>query len=124
MTSTTALLGPVAAHVGAAAAQTQDVQKASGAFTLTWLLVALPLLSAAILLLGGRRTDRFGHVLGTLVPWVGFVIALVMYIAMLSKPSERTLVRPAPVRLDPGRQLLASTPGCASTSCRWRSCCW
>jgi NADH-quinone oxidoreductase subunit L len=88
MTSTTALLGPVASHVGAAAAQVQDVQKASGAFTLTWLLVALPLLSAAILLLGGRRTDGWGHVLGTLVPWGGFVIAAVMYIAMLSKPAH------------------------------------
>ena len=29
-----------------------------------WLLVALPLLSAAVLLLGGRRTNRWGHLLG------------------------------------------------------------
>jgi NADH-quinone oxidoreductase subunit L len=88
MTSTTALLGQVATHVSAAAGQAQEVQKASGAFTLTWLLVALPLLSAAILLVGGRRTDGFGHVLGTVVPWVGFVIAAVMYVAMLNKPSD------------------------------------
>ncbi len=66
----------------------QTVQAASGAFTLTWLLVALPLLSAGILLVGGRRTDSFGHVLGTVVPWIGFVFAAVMYVAMLNKPSD------------------------------------
>jgi NADH-quinone oxidoreductase subunit L len=66
----------------------QQVQAASGAFTLTWLLVALPLLSAGILLVGGRRTDAFGHVLGTLVPWACFVIAAVMFLAMVNKPSD------------------------------------
>ncbi|MFL6101413.1 MAG: NADH-quinone oxidoreductase subunit L [Actinomycetales bacterium] len=66
----------------------QQVQTATGAFTLTWLLVALPLLSAGVLLVGGRRTDSFGHVLGTLVPWACFVIAAVMYLAMLNKPSD------------------------------------
>ena len=30
----------------------------------TWLLVALPLAGAAILLFGGRRTDAWGHWLG------------------------------------------------------------
>ena len=66
----------------------QQIQAASGAFTLTWLLVALPLLSAGILLVGGRRTDSFGHVLGTLVPWACFVIAAVMFLAMLNTPSD------------------------------------
>ena len=36
---------------------------ASGASAYAWLLIALPLLGAAILLLGGRRTDRFGPLL-------------------------------------------------------------
>src|SRR3954454_8746106 len=66
----------------------QQLQQASGAFTLTWLLVALPLLSAGILLVGGRRTDSFGHVLGTIVPWIRFVFAAVMYVAMLNKPAD------------------------------------
>ena len=48
----------------AAAEPTQVVQAASGVFTLTWLLIALPLLGAAVLLLGGRRTDKWGHWLG------------------------------------------------------------
>ena len=29
-----------------------------------WLLIALPLAGAAVLLLAGRRTDRWGHLLG------------------------------------------------------------
>ena len=31
-----------------------------------WLLVAIPLVSAAVLLVLGRRADRWGHVLGVL----------------------------------------------------------
>ena len=34
---------------------------ATGFFTLAWLLIAIPALSAAILLLVGRRADRWGH---------------------------------------------------------------
>jgi NADH-quinone oxidoreductase subunit L len=71
-----------------AAEGAQQVQHATGAFTLSWLLVALPLLSAGILLVGGRRTDGWGHVLGTVVPWIGFVIAVVMYVAMVNKPAD------------------------------------
>ncbi len=37
---------------------------ASGAFSATWLLVAIPLFSALILLVGGRRTNKWGHYLG------------------------------------------------------------
>jgi NADH-quinone oxidoreductase subunit L len=38
-----------------------------------WLLVALPLLGAAVLLLGGRRTDRWGHWFGVATSWAAFV---------------------------------------------------
>ena len=34
---------------------------------LTWLLVAVPAVSAAILLLGGKATDAWGHLLGALM---------------------------------------------------------
>ena len=40
---------------------------ATGVFSLTWLLVGLPLLGAAVLLLGGRRSDRVGHLVGTVL---------------------------------------------------------
>ena len=39
-------------------------QAAQGAQSLAWLLIAFPLAGAAILLLGGRRTDKWGHLLG------------------------------------------------------------
>ncbi len=48
-----------------AAAETGPVAEATGILSLTWLLIALPLLGAAVLLLGGRRTDKYGHLIGT-----------------------------------------------------------
>ncbi|MBC7308413.1 MAG: NADH-quinone oxidoreductase subunit L [Actinomycetales bacterium] len=57
-----------------------------------WLLVALPLLGAAVLLLGGRRTDSFGPLLATALSWASFVVALPLLFAMLSRdPSERAV---------------------------------
>ncbi|TFV53439.1 NADH-quinone oxidoreductase subunit L [Blastococcus sp. TF02A-35] len=42
----------------------------------SWLLIALPLAGAAVLLLGGRRTDRWGHLLGTATVVAAFVLAV------------------------------------------------
>ncbi len=47
---------------------------ATGLFSYAWLLVAIPALSAAILLLGGRALDAWGHLVGTLAPLVSFVL--------------------------------------------------
>src|ERR1700712_256742 len=44
--------------------------------TYSWLLIALPLAGAAVLLLGGRRTDRWGHLLGTATVALAFVLGL------------------------------------------------
>ena len=55
---------------------TEVVADASGASAYAWLLIALPLLGAAILLLGGRRTDKFGPLLGTGMSWASFVVGL------------------------------------------------
>src|SRR3954453_10155600 len=54
-----------------------DTVPASGLLSASWLLIALPLAGAAVLLLGGRRTDRWGHLLGTATVVVAFVIAVV-----------------------------------------------
>jgi NADH-quinone oxidoreductase subunit L len=53
-----------------------DTLPAEGLLALSWLLIALPLAGAAVLLLGGRRTDRWGHLLGTATVVAAFVIAL------------------------------------------------
>ncbi len=52
---------------------------ASGVFSLTWLLIALPLAGAAVLLLGGKRLDRVGHYLGTLAVAASFVLGVVLF---------------------------------------------
>ncbi|MBV2355043.1 NADH-quinone oxidoreductase subunit L [Streptomyces sp. J2-1] len=58
------------------------------------LLVAAPLLGAAVLLVGGRRLDRAGHWLGTLLAAASFVIGLVLFASLLGKDAEhRTLVQ-------------------------------
>jgi NADH-quinone oxidoreductase subunit L len=53
-----------------------DISPADGLLAFSWLLIALPLAGAAVLLLGGRRTDRWGHLLGTATVVVSFVIGL------------------------------------------------
>ncbi|TFV76904.1 NADH-quinone oxidoreductase subunit L [Blastococcus sp. CT_GayMR19] len=49
---------------------------AEGLLGWSWLLIALPLAGAAVLLLGGRRTDRWGHLLGTATVVASFVVGL------------------------------------------------
>ncbi|HYN68010.1 MAG TPA: NADH-quinone oxidoreductase subunit L [Ornithinibacter sp.] len=65
---------------------------ASGASAYAWLLVALPLLGAAILLLGGRRTDRFGAFLATGLSWASFVAGLVVLLQLVGlSPESRAM---------------------------------
>ncbi|QKG22731.1 NADH-quinone oxidoreductase subunit L [Actinomadura verrucosospora] len=57
--------------------------KAEGIQAASWLLIALPLVGAAILLLGGRRTDKWGHLLGVATPVASFAIGIAMLVQML-----------------------------------------
>ncbi|HZA03605.1 MAG TPA: NADH-quinone oxidoreductase subunit L, partial [Propionibacteriaceae bacterium] len=57
---------------------------ATGFFTLSWLLIAIPALSAAVLLLVGRAGDRWGHYLGTLAPLVSFALGLTYFADLLA----------------------------------------
>src|SRR3954469_6029708 len=57
----------------------------TGFFTLAWLLVAVPAVSAAVLLLVGRAGDRWGHYLGTVAPIVSFVIGFVYFVSLLGR---------------------------------------
>src|SRR3954468_17073399 len=58
---------------------------ASGVFNLTFLLVLLPALSAAVLLLGGRRANAWGHLLGCATPIASFVIGVVLFFALIGR---------------------------------------
>ncbi len=74
------------------AAESATTQAATGVLSLGWLLVALPLLGAAVLLLGGRRLDRWGHLLGTAMPALAFLVGLLQYLALLGRePEERSV---------------------------------
>ncbi|MET9853407.1 NADH-quinone oxidoreductase subunit L [Streptomyces sp. NPDC006450] len=52
------------------------------------LLVAAPLLGAVVLLCGGRRLDKTGHWIGTLLAAVSFGIGLALFADMLGKGAE------------------------------------
>ncbi|MCX4995269.1 NADH-quinone oxidoreductase subunit L [Streptomyces longwoodensis] len=58
------------------------------------LLIAAPLLGAAVLLVGGRRLDAVGHWIGTLLSAVSFVFGLILFSDLLGKDTaDRTLVQ-------------------------------
>ena len=61
---------------------------AHGIQSSAWLLVALPALSAALLLLLGKRADRWGHLLGALVPVVLFVYGVLLFFSIKDETGE------------------------------------
>ncbi|GAA4377705.1 NADH-quinone oxidoreductase subunit L [Nocardioides caricicola] len=65
-----------------------DPTSADGVFGLLWLIIALPLAGAAILLVGGKYTDKWGHLLGTLMPIGSFVLSVVMFATLLGRSEE------------------------------------
>ncbi len=67
-------------------------ESADGVFGLMFLVIALPLAGAAILLLGGRYTDKWGHLLGVAMPVGSFVVSLVMFFALMDRGEEERQV--------------------------------
>ena len=51
-------------------------------------LIALPLFGATILLLAGRRADKWGHILGTLMPASSFAVGLYQLSLMLGRSTK------------------------------------
>jgi NADH-quinone oxidoreductase subunit L len=60
-------------------AQAQEVQEASGAAGSAWLLIAFPLLGAAVLLFGGKATNAWGHLLGCATVVASFVYGAILF---------------------------------------------
>jgi NADH-quinone oxidoreductase subunit L len=58
------------------------VTTAHGIQSFAWLLVVLPLVSSAVLLTAGRRADRWGHLLGAIVPVVLFAYAVILFFSI------------------------------------------
>jgi NADH-quinone oxidoreductase subunit L len=55
-------------------------------------LVAVPLASAALLLLLGRRSDRWGHWLGVLASGAAFVVGALLLVDLLGRPAEERVL--------------------------------
>ncbi len=70
--------------------------------SILWLLPALPAFGAAFLLLAGRRTDGWGHLVATAAAVSSFVVAAVVFASMLGRAESgraltQTLFRWVPV---------------------------
>jgi NADH-quinone oxidoreductase subunit L len=59
--------------------QVAEVTEASGLAGSAWLLILFPLVGAAVLLLGGRATNAWGHLLGCLTVIASFVYGVMLF---------------------------------------------
>ncbi|UOE18410.1 NADH-quinone oxidoreductase subunit L [Thermobifida halotolerans] len=63
-----------------------------GVLSYAWLMIALPLLGAAVLLLGGRRTNAWGHWLAVAAALASFTWAVLSLVQLLGRaPEERSV---------------------------------
>jgi len=76
----TTLTGTADAH---ALAATFTTVPAAGALRLSWLLLVFPLVGATVLLVGGRRTNRWGHLFGVAMPVAAFVYGVIAFFSLL-----------------------------------------
>ena len=68
-------------------AATMTTVPAVGIQHYAWLLLAFPVFGAVVLICGGRRTDRWGHLLGVLMPIASLVYGVIAFFSMLSYPA-------------------------------------
>jgi NADH-quinone oxidoreductase subunit L len=61
---------------------------ATGVLRASWLLLAFPVFGAAVLLIGGRFTDKWGHLLGCLMSLASFVYGVIAFFTLLSYPAQ------------------------------------
>ena len=71
-----------------AVAQAAAPVEATGVFSWAWLMIAIPAASSALLLVLGRRSDRWGHLLATLASWAAFAVGVAVIATMLSLPAQ------------------------------------
>ena len=53
-----------------------------------WLLILLPLAGAAVLLLGGRATNAWGHLLGCAAVLASFAVGVVLFVDLVNRTVE------------------------------------
>ncbi len=79
------MTSPLLARLAEEAVPVIHPSGADGTFGLLWLVIALPALGAAVLLLGGRRTDRWGHLLGCATVGLSFLLSLALFFSLLGR---------------------------------------
>ena len=60
-----------------------------------WLLIVLPLAGAVVLLLGGKATNAWGHLLGCATVLASFAVGVVLFTGLLSRGAgqpDRTIL--------------------------------
>ena len=102
----------------------QLVDASSGLQSAAWLLVALPLLSAAVLLLlGGRRPTGGATCSARWSPVALFVYAVMLFFQLQGLTGGRRAAGTCTCSAGSRSAASGSTSGCCSTRCRWSSCC-
>ena len=66
----------------------QQVHEASGLAGSAWLLIAFPLIGAAVLLLGGKATNAWGHLLGCLTIVASFAYGILLFFSSTGTPAD------------------------------------
>jgi NADH-quinone oxidoreductase subunit L len=64
---------------------------ATGVLSGIWLLVAIPLVSGGILLLVGKRADKWGHWLGVLSVAAAFVLGVIFFVSLRNLTGNRAV---------------------------------
>jgi NADH-quinone oxidoreductase subunit L len=70
---------------------TVEYAHATGVLSGIWLLVAIPLVSAGILLLLGKRANKWGHWLGVLSVAASFVLGVIFFISLRNLGGNRAV---------------------------------
>ena len=60
----------------------------TGIYGASWLLIALPLAGAIVLLVGGRLLDRIGHIIGCATVLAAFVLGVAIFLTVLGEASD------------------------------------
>ena len=84
----------------------ESVSALSASGAMAWLLIAIPLATAAFLLLAGKMSDSWGHLLATLAPIVSFALGLVLFVQLLTSPADARHLDVTRLRVDRHRRLV------------------
>jgi NADH-quinone oxidoreductase subunit L len=63
----------------------------TGLYGASWLLIAVPLAGAIVLLVGGRLLDRVGHLVGCATVLVAFVLGAAIFASVVGEPADARL---------------------------------